>query len=101
MTLMTLGRTKGANERSLSAVPIEADEIDLFALVLPLPALHVLYHVRRHLRLHLSKIYNTTLRQTPIHAHPIILLGYYRILGFSKQLLIYPDGIVAQLVRDV
>jgi hypothetical protein len=53
--LVVLRGTEGADERTVGAVAVEADEVDLLALVVALSALHVLYYVRRRLRLHIIK----------------------------------------------
>lgn len=64
VSLVAMGGAEGADERGVGAVSVETDQVHLLALVLRLPALHVLYHVRRHLRLHLTKIYYTTRTHT-------------------------------------
>jgi hypothetical protein len=64
VSFVAMGGAEGADEWGVGAVPIETDQVHLLALVLRLPALHVLYHVSRHLRLHLTKIYYTTRART-------------------------------------
>jgi hypothetical protein len=49
MLLVPLGGADRADQRILAAVLIQANEIDLLALVVGLRALDVLYYIRRHL----------------------------------------------------
>lgn len=66
MSLVAISGAKGTDKRGVSTATIEADQVHLLSIVLRLPALHVLYHVRRHLRLHITKIYYTTRTATLI-----------------------------------
>ena len=60
VSLVPVGGAQRADEGTVAALAVQTDEVDLLALVVLLGALHVLYYVAWHFRLHLIKdlIYN-------------------------------------------